>query len=143
MVVLKTIFLKGTINEALTYPLPLIENIRVGEWQMALSSVSLKYFTQSQHPNPIKRVSLKISSNYIMGKDVNEQNEIISKPATISAIQFGGNYGQSSTIGFKNRDFFTINNPEPNLRISFKTVDTEEFVTGAHVFLLIVLKRVR
>ena len=116
MGVLKSVLLKGTISQTLTYPLTLTEEVRDGEWEIALNNVSFLYHTKEAHPAPIPKNILKITSNY---------------------------HGQKSTIGFRNRDFYTINNVEQNLIIKFDTIDTNEFTTGAEVFLLVVLKRVR
>ncbi len=143
MTILKSVLLKGTINQTLVYPLTLVQNVREGEWQIALNNVSFMYQSEQQHPEPIPRVVLKITSNYVMTQDVNERNEIVTVPAVLSALRYGGSHGQCSTIGFKNVYFYTINNVEQNLIIKFETIDTGRFTTGAEVFLLILLRRVR
>ena len=118
-------------------------NIREGEWQMGLSNVSFLYNSEEQHPDRIPRVVLKIESNYVLTQDINERGEVITVPAILSVVRHGGNHGTSTTIGFKNRDFYCINSAEQDLVISFKTVDTDQFTSGSNVFLLLVFKRVR
>ncbi len=143
MVALKSVLLKGVINQTLTYPLSLVLPIREGEWHISLASVSLQYHSKAQHPAPIPRTILKVTSNYVTTQDVNSRNEVIASPAILSVFRIGGEHDACTTIGFRNRDFFTVNSAEPNLKINLQTVNTNEYTTGADVFLLVVLKRVR
>ncbi len=140
---LKSILLKGNVGKTLTYPVPSVLNIREGEWQIGLSNVSFIYDSAEQHPSRIPRVILKITSNYVLTQDINERGEVITVPACLSVVRHGGNHGSSTTIGFKNRDYYNVNNAEKELIISFKTVDTDKFTTGSNVFLLVVFKRLR
>ena len=143
MAPLKTVLLKGVINKTLTFPLTSTQNVREGEWQISLCNVSFLYNSKEEHPAKIPRAVLKITSNYVLDKDINERGEVVTVPAILSVVKFGANHGSIATIGFKNRDFFTINNTEQDLVLKFETVDTETFVSGASVFLLVALRRVR
>ncbi len=140
---IKTVLLKGSINQTLTYPISMTHNIREGEWHIGLCNVSFLYHSKEQHPQPIPRVILKISSNCVLTQDINERGEVTTVPAVLSVVRYGGNHGTIATVGFKNRDYFCINNAEQELVIKLETVDTDKFTSGASVFLLVVLKRVR
>ncbi len=143
MAPLKTVLLKGNIGKTLTYPLSLTQNIREGEWEIGLCNVSFLYNSKQEHPANIPRTVLKISSNYVLTQDINERGEVTTVPAILSVVKYGANHGSIATIGFKNRDYFRVNQPDQDLIISFQTIDTEEFVTGANVFLLVALRRLR
>ncbi len=140
---LHSILLKGAIGQTLTYPVMSVLNIREGEWQIGLSSVSFLYNSAEEHPARIPRVVLKITSNYVLTQDINERGEVITAPACLSVVRYGGNHGTVSTIGFKHRDMFRVNSAEQDLIVSFDTIDTNTFTSGSHVFLLVILKRVR
>ena len=109
MAALKSVLLKGTIDQSLKYPLGLVHEITEGDWQIALSTISFKFHAKTQHEPDIPRRVLKITSNYVMTHDVNERNEIIYTPAVLSTIFYGGKHGTETTIGFKNQNFFQVN----------------------------------
>lgn len=138
-----SILLKGSINETLRYPLAQVYNINEGEWQICLVSVSFLYHSKQAHPLPIPREILKISANYVLTQDVNERSEKIMVPAVLAVLQYGGNHGSKSTIGFKSQVYFTVNNPEQDLIININTIDTSQDTTGSSVFLFLLLRRIR
>ncbi len=140
---LRSVLLKGTVDQILKYPLRLVMDITEGEWQIALSTISFKYYTRSEHQEDIPRKVLQLSSNYVITQDVNERNEVISTEAVLSTIFYGGKHGTENTIGFKNQNFFTVTNAEQELQIKLTTIDQNDFTTGASVFLLVLLRRVR
>ncbi len=141
---MRSILLKGTIEETLTYPMSLVENILEGEWQLALSTISFLYNEKDEeNPKEIPREVLKVTANYVMGQDVNEFKEVTYSPLVLSTVRYGAAHGSKSTIGFKNQNFFRVNNPQQELSISLKTIDTDMMTEGSIVFLLILLRRVR
>ncbi len=139
----KSVLLKGSIDETLRFPLGKLENIQEGEWQLALVSVSFRYNSREEHPGNIPREILKVTTNYVMTQELNEHSEKVVVPATLSLLEYGGVHGSKKTIGFKNQIYFTVNNPEQDFVVKFSTVDTNQMVTGSNVFLFVVVKRIR
>ena len=140
----RSVLLKGRVDQTLTFPLGRIVKIMDGEWQIALSTISFFYAPKDEeNPKAIPREVLEVTSNYVMLEDINERNEIILSPGVLSMVQYGGGHGTKSTIGFRNQNFFSINNPQQQLTISLKTVDTKQFTEGAIVFLLVLVRRIR
>ncbi len=143
MACVKPVLLKGNITETLRFPLGKIESIQEGEWQLALLSVSFAYNSKEEHPDKIERKLIKVTSNYVMTQEINEQAEKVVVPAVLSVLEYGSFHGAKKTIGFKNQIFYSINNPEQDLVVKFSTVDTNFMLTGANVFLLLLIKRIR
>ena len=86
---------------------------------------------------------MQITTNFVQSTTVNERSEIVLTPTVLSTVMYGAKHGYKSTIGLKNQNFFTVNNPKQQLEIDFKTVDTEVSTEGASVFVLFLLRRVR
>ncbi len=143
MVVVHSLLLKGSINETLRYPVGQIYNVNEGEWQLCVVSISFKYYSKEEHPNPIPREILTISSNYILTQEINDESQKITVPAVLASLKYGANHGSKVTIGFKSQVYFTVNNAEPELVVKLDTIDTSQEVTGASVFLFALLKRIR
>ena len=143
MAPIKSVLLRGTVDQTLKYPLGLILDIMEGEWEMALSTVSFKYYSRSKHQEDIPRKVLQLTSNYILTQDVNERNEVISTEAVLSTVFYGAKHGSEMTIGFKNQNYYRVNHPHQELQISLTTIDEKKFLTGASVFLLVLLRRTR
>ncbi len=140
----RSILLKGRIDQTLTYPVGLIAKINEGEWQIALSTISFIYEKEDkQNPKPIPREILAVTTNYIMAEDINERSEVILASEVLSLVQYGGPHNSKRSIGFRNQNFFLINNPQQELRVDLKTVDTNQRTEGAAVFLLLLLRRIR
>ncbi len=142
----RSILLKGTVDQTLTYPVGSVVQIFEGEWQLALSTLSFVYDKEDKvNPNPISREILALTTNYVMAEDINERSELVLAPEILSMVQFGGPraHGSKVSIGFKNQNFFCVNHPEQELRLSLKTVDTQKTTKGAAVFVLVLLRRAR
>ncbi len=139
---LRSILLKGSIDQTLTYPVGSIVKIYEGEWQLALSTISFLY-DKKEKTNPIPREILTLTTNFIMAEDINERSEVILAPAILSMVKFGAANNAKSTIGFRNQNFFKVNNPQQELQLDLKTVDTKKTTEGASVFILLLLRRVR
>ncbi len=141
---LRSILLKGRVDQTLKYPLGLIEKIQEGEWQIALSTISFIYDAKDQeNPKEIPREVIKVTTNYVMNQEVNELGEVVYIPAVLSTLRYGAAHESKSTIGFKNQNFYVVNNPQQELQVSLKTVDTNKMTEGSTVFLLLLLRRVR
>ena len=143
MAPIKSVLLKGRVDQTLKYPVGRIIDITEGEWQLALSTISFKYYSKSKHNQDIPRKVLQLTSNYVMTKDIDERDEVVSTEAVLSTVYYGGRHGTETTIGFKNQNYFTVTNAEQELQITLSTIDTKELISGASVFLLILLRRMR
>ncbi len=143
MVNLVPILVRGSVDQPLKYPLQQVVDITRGEWQVALSTITFRYHSKSQHEAVIPRKVLKVTSNQVMTHDVNDRNEVIYTAAVLSTVYYGGKHSTETTIGFKNQNFYTVNNPLQELELKLSTIDKGEFVTGGSVFVLLLFRRVR
>ncbi len=135
---LVSVLIKGPINSDLNYALSEIENINEGSWQLSISTVGFTY--TSPRPQPPRH--LAISSNYVMGKFVDENKQTSAGQAVLNICIFGGKaQGTKVVIGMKQQTFFTINNAQQNFSLRFTDVETNTYAAGADVVVLALLRR--
>ncbi len=132
-----SVLLEGPINTELTYHVGLLDNITEGLWELAIASVAFSYFEVTQP------YILKIQCNSVLGPFVDSNLQVYTSQRVLQLVIFGGkSVGHKVVIGMKQRDFVTINRPEQVLSVTLKNVETDGFVTGAHVYMTIVFRRI-
>ncbi len=132
----KSYVLSGNLGTDLSFPIGRTENILVGTWEMCFSSISFQYSeTHAQ-------VILRITTNLVMGKGVNEKSELTGEPTTLNLVLVRPVSGTLALVGFRQRDYFEINNAQQDMVIHITNL-TEGPLPNAKVFLHVLLKRVR
>ncbi len=126
----------GSLEQGLSYPIGRILDVSEGVWVMCLSSLSIEYTAN------VPPTFLSVSSNFVAGFEVSGMGQLVDKNVTLNVVFLRGNSGAKSIIGFRQRDFFEINNPQQDITIEFRGLDGS-VVQGAKVFAHILLRRVR
>ncbi len=132
-----TVLLQGNINSDLTYNISLLDDFTQGHWELGVSSLGFSYTSQN---NP---AVLKLTCNCVLGKYVNTTNQVYTSEEVLQLVIYGGkSVGTKVVIGIKNRDFFRLNNMEQILRVALKDAETDQYVSGAQVHVLMMFRRV-
>ncbi len=110
----RTILLSGQVDEALTYKVGAVVDIKRGIWEMSLISTTF-FFSQTVYS------SLIMECNYIECSEVLKTNETYLAPMKLAVIQCQGRAKTNKTIGFKCRDWLKINHPQEYLHVNFSS----------------------
>ncbi len=86
---------------------------------------------------------LTITSNLVTGFKVNEARQIESEDVTMNCVLIKGSRGGKSIVGFRQRDFYEINNAQQDVKIYLRDAIDGTKVEGAHVLIHVLLRRVR
>ncbi len=133
---LKTVIVSGAVNK-LSYPLGSTEKIFDGTWEMALSSIS--FIFKKEIPPTI----VKIGTNFVTHLEINSTGEIIRQPACLNMIFISGSANKKNLIGFKQRDFFEINEMQQELKVFLSNAESSKSLEGIEAYVHILLKRKR
>ena len=133
---LKSCVISGTC-EKLTLSLGVTERIFEGTWELALSSISFHF------KNDLSSSIVKISSNYVSNLEVNSNGSVSRQPACLNMIFLAGTANKKKLIGFKQRDFFEINNVEQDFKIFLTNAETNKPLSGITTYVHVLLRRTR
>lgn len=132
---LRSILIKGSLNEALTYSIShACPEIQKGVWEMSISSVTFNFESR------INTV-LSVSTNFVQTQDINADNEIVIAPSILSNIACAGKQGDKKVIGLKWRDFFEVTTPYNKLEVYLKDIESQKFVSGATAYVLVLFRK--
>ncbi len=134
---LKSCVLRGQLDGKLTFPIGLVEDIKDGRWLMCFSTISFSY------RKAVPARFLAVSSNFVTGFTVDSSNQLVSVDVTMNIIHVKGNPGTKGIVGFRQRDFFEVNNAQRDLTVRFTDASSGESVSGAEVIVHALLKRER
>ncbi len=134
---LQTYTIKGKIDSTLKLDVGKLEpEITQGKWELCLSSVGFSYTTNvSDH-------LIAVSTNYVIGKKLNNEKEIVMTPATLAIVFCGGSPGKKRVMSINKEDFFEINNAQYTLEVNAVDAMSGEPITGVDVVVLLYLRRI-
>ena len=138
MAELKSYLLKGPSQSDISMPIGRLEDITEGTWEIGLSSISFAYTSSFS-----RSTLLQISCNFVMGKAVTPSGELEAVQTPMNMVLVKGTTGGRGIVGFRQRDFFEVNNAQQQLIFHLRDAETGNTVSGANIFLQVLLRRVR
>ncbi len=134
---LKSVLLKGEIENCLKISISSIEpDILSGKWQLAISSIGISFNSE------IKSTLLTVSTNFIIGRSLNNSGQLILSPSVLHLFSCAGNQGEKKTFCPKSKDFFEVTNASSVLEFYLKNVENDSYISGAQCYILIVMRRI-
>ncbi len=134
-----SVLLKGEIESDIVYPISLIEQVNEGAWEMCITTLGFTY--TSEDVVPVSHVA--ISSNFVLGKSVNDRNEPCGEEAVLNLCIYGNKkVGAKTIIGMRQQTFFAINNAQQNLKLTLRNAATNERLSGSNVVVQVLLRRI-
>ncbi len=133
----KSVLLQGNIDKSLKIPISTIEpDILSGKWQIAISSIAVTFNSD------IDSTFLSVSSNFIIGKSVNAEEQLILSPTTLYMFHCGGKKGDKKMFSPASKEYFEVTNASSSIEFYFKNIENNNSVTGAKCFLLVYIRRI-
>ena len=116
---IKTVLLKGPMEETLTYKLCLADpSLRQGTWEMGLTICS--YEVKEGVVNNI----VTVSSNYVREQQVNENGDRVLAPSVLATFACSGTKGKKYAMGFRPETFLEVTTVEEVLELYIRDINT-------------------
>ncbi len=135
---LKGYLLKGPLQSEVSLPVGRFEDITEGVWEIGLSSISFAYTSTSN-----RTTLLRISSNFVMGKELSLSGEIKAVQTPMNMVLIRATSGGRGIVGFRQVNFFEVNNAQQHLSFTVNDAETGDSVHGANIILHVLLRRIR
>ncbi len=131
------IALRGDIGERICFDIGAVIGISEGVWNIALSSVSFSH--TETHGTDI----LSVRCNQVTQKSLNEKGELARENTILNMIAVARTAGVKNIIGFKQRDYFEINNAQHELFFELRDELEGKQLRGSLVIVHALLRRIR